>query len=182
MSRIEAETKDTRERLYSPEQKEQRLTGISPATAYQQYTFARSKTSLHLNTYGGSSHNNFSAANNDSDTYRKKTVSPTPKLETKQNSKIPDRFLKRMQHAGSSANEKLPPSAPSLAPSSGTQNALTNPSQNEKYIPSHQESALSAKIKQAREEHSNACKDAKSFEKHERFNTVPTISTSPPHR
>ena len=38
LSRIEAETKNTRERIHSPEQKEQRNTGISPATAYQQYT------------------------------------------------------------------------------------------------------------------------------------------------
>ena len=184
LSRIEADTKDTDERMYSAEQKEQRNTGISPATAYQQYTFARSKTSLHLNTYGGSNQANYSTINNDTDHYRNKTMSPPPKLEPKHDSKIPSRLLKRMQHSANSANDKLPPSAASQTVTSGTakSNVSINPFQPEKYVPSPQESALSAKIKQAKEEHSNACKDAKSFEKYERFNTVPTISTSPPQR
>ena len=130
-----------------------------PATAYQQYTFARSKTSLNLNSFGG--RNEVNNSHNSDLKVDRKTISP-PRLDTKSESKIPARFLKRMQHA-TSLTEK--------PPSSGSTDRI---------MPSASESALKAKIEEAKLEHRNACKDAKNYEYHSK--TLPTSSTSPYQR
>ena len=181
LSRTRPEDKTSSDRMRSAERKEQRITGVTPATAYQQYTFARSKTSLNMNSYGGKDQHQTTPQNADTNMHRS-TMSPPKAPETKTESKIPARYLKRMQHT-TSVNEKLPPSVPSTsnqpASSSYGKSNISSPSVgNEQFIPSATDSALQAKIKQAKLEHSFACQDAKNYERHS--STLPTTSTSPP--
>ena len=147
------------DRTRSAVERNESIIGVTPATAYQQYTFARSKTSLNLNSFGG--RNEVNNSHNSDPKVDRKTKSP-PRLDTKSESKIPARFLKRMQHA-TSLTEKPPTSGSS-----------------DRIMPSASESALKAKIEEAKLEHRNACKDAKNYEYHSK--TLPTSSTSPYQR
>ena len=155
--------------------------GVIPQTAYQQYTIARSRTSLHLNSFAGNEPTTPNKNTQDTDSNPShNTVSPTEAKrnydESSQNwnqSKIPPRYLKRMTHTMPST-DKPPISSASSTPKNSV---VTIPNS---FSLSPPESALQAKIRLAKEEHSNACQDARKFGHHSK--TLPSQPTSTTER
>ena len=158
-------------------------TGVIPQTAYQQYTIARSRTSLHLNSFVGNEQTTPTKNTQDADSNPSQNTVQPPSTEPKRNydettqnwnqSKIPPRYLRRMAHTMPSTDK--PPISDA---SSNTKNSVV-------IIPnsfslSPPESALQAKIRLAKEEHSNACQDARKFGHHSK--TLPSQPTSTTER
>ena len=158
-------------------------TGVIPQTAYQQYTIARSRTSLHLNSFVGNEPTTPIKNTQDTDSNPPHNTVPLPSTETKRNydetsqnwnqSKIPPRYLKRMTHT-MPGTDKPPISAASSNPKNSV---VTIPNS---FSLSPPESALQAKIRLAKEEHSNACQDARKFGHHSK--TLPSQPTSTTER
>ena len=158
-------------------------TGVIPQTAYQQYTIARSRTSLHLNSFVGNEPTTPIKNTQDTDSNPPHNTVPLPSTETKRNydetsqnwnqSKIPPRYLKRMTHT-MPGTDKPPISAASSNPKNSV---VTIPNS---FSLSPPESALQAKIRLAKEVHSNACQDARKFGHHSK--TLPSQPTSTTER